>query len=189
MAPQVLWQSPPWWGRLLSSGGKVPGCLDPEKAAASEALWLPPVPEAVSFCSPHSHLCRLVSVESWNQDISRRYLGKAYGWFYKWIFFIFINGYSVFWWTLLLAWHLCHLWFTRPLPRLLWLLDSLLRSQLKVWYDCIYMFLVLQILKLSIFLLFYIFNALVLFGWKSFLFYSNLFDIMQTSCIFRQFFL
>ena len=38
--------------------GKVPGCLEPEKVAASEALWLPPVPEAVSFYSPHSHLCR-----------------------------------------------------------------------------------------------------------------------------------
>ena len=25
-------------------------CLEPEKGAASEALWLPPVPEAVSFC-------------------------------------------------------------------------------------------------------------------------------------------
>ena len=29
---------------------KVAGCLGPEKGAASEALWLPPVPEAVSFC-------------------------------------------------------------------------------------------------------------------------------------------
>ena len=40
---------------------KVPGCVEPETGAASEALWLPPVSEAVSFCSPHSHLCRLVS--------------------------------------------------------------------------------------------------------------------------------
>jgi hypothetical protein len=50
--------------------GKVPSCLETEKGAAFEALWLPPVPEAVSFCSPHSHLCRLVLVESGNQDVS-----------------------------------------------------------------------------------------------------------------------
>jgi hypothetical protein len=48
------------------------GCFDlePEKGAASEALWLLPVPEAVSFCSPHSHLCILVLVESQKQDQS-----------------------------------------------------------------------------------------------------------------------
>jgi hypothetical protein len=39
-----------------------------EKGAASEALWLLPVPEAVSFCSTHSHLCRLLLVESRIQD-------------------------------------------------------------------------------------------------------------------------
>ena len=61
--------------------GKVPGCLEPEKGAASEALWLPTVPEAVIFCSLHSHLCRLVSVESGNQDVSCRCSGKALlGW-------------------------------------------------------------------------------------------------------------
>jgi hypothetical protein len=27
--------------------GKVPGCLEPEKGFATEALWLQPVPEAV----------------------------------------------------------------------------------------------------------------------------------------------
>jgi hypothetical protein len=52
--------------------GKVPGCLEPEMGSASQSLWLLPVPEAVSFCSPHSHLCRLVSAESWNQDGSPR---------------------------------------------------------------------------------------------------------------------
>jgi hypothetical protein len=57
--------------------GKVSGCLEPKRGAASEALWLPPVSEAVSFCSPHSHLCKLVSVQSQNQDVSRRCLGKA----------------------------------------------------------------------------------------------------------------
>ena len=35
------------------------GCLEPEKGAASEALWLQLVPEAVSFCSAHFHLCIL----------------------------------------------------------------------------------------------------------------------------------
>jgi hypothetical protein len=29
---------------------RVAGCLEPEKGPASEALWLPPVPDAVSFC-------------------------------------------------------------------------------------------------------------------------------------------
>jgi hypothetical protein len=57
-------------GRVDTSplAGKVPGCLEPKKGAASEALWLLPVPEAVSFCSPHSHLCRLLLAESRNQD-------------------------------------------------------------------------------------------------------------------------
>ena len=55
--------------------GKVPGCLEPEKVSASEALWLLPVPEAVSFCSPHSHRLRLV-LESGNQDVSHRCSGN-----------------------------------------------------------------------------------------------------------------
>ena len=40
--------------------GKVPGYLEREMGSATEALWLLPVPETVSFCSSHSHLCRLV---------------------------------------------------------------------------------------------------------------------------------
>jgi hypothetical protein len=28
----------------------VAGCLEPEKGAAPEDLWLPPIPEAVRFC-------------------------------------------------------------------------------------------------------------------------------------------
>ena len=48
--------------------GKVSECLEPEMGSATEALWLLPVPEVVSFCSPHSHLCRIVSVESGSQD-------------------------------------------------------------------------------------------------------------------------
>jgi hypothetical protein len=72
------------WGKALlgwvdtySLARKVAGCLEPKKGAAWEALWLLPVPEAVSFCSSHSHLCRLLLVESWNQDGSCRCWGKA----------------------------------------------------------------------------------------------------------------
>jgi hypothetical protein len=56
---------------------KVPRCLEPETGSAPEAVWLPPVPEAVSFSSPHTHLCRLVSEESRYQDGSPRCSGKA----------------------------------------------------------------------------------------------------------------
>ena len=47
--------------------------MEPETRFAPEAVWLLPVPEAVSFCSPHSHLCRLVSEGSRNQDGSPSY--------------------------------------------------------------------------------------------------------------------
>jgi hypothetical protein len=57
--------------------GKLARCLEREKGSASISLWLLPVPETVSFCSPHSHLCRLVLVESRNQDFSQRCSGKA----------------------------------------------------------------------------------------------------------------
>jgi hypothetical protein len=40
-------------------------------------MSLLPVPEAVSFCSPHSHLRRLVSEGSRNQDGSPRCSSKA----------------------------------------------------------------------------------------------------------------
>ena len=74
----MLRQSPPGpGGHTYPLAGKVSGCLEPEKGAASEALWLPPVPEPISFCIPHSHLCRLVSVESGNQDVSHKCSGKA----------------------------------------------------------------------------------------------------------------
>ena len=58
------------WADTSPLAGKVPGCLEPEKGSASEALWLPPVPEAVNFCSPHSHQHRLVSAGSGNQDLA-----------------------------------------------------------------------------------------------------------------------
>jgi hypothetical protein len=45
--------------------------------SAPEAVSLLPGPEAVSFCGPHSHLCRLVSEGSGNQDGYPRCCGKA----------------------------------------------------------------------------------------------------------------
>jgi hypothetical protein len=47
---------------------KVPGCLEPESWHAPEAVWLPCVPEVVSFYRSHSHLCRLFSEGSRHQD-------------------------------------------------------------------------------------------------------------------------
>ena len=44
--------------------------------SASEAVWLLPVPETVSFYSSHSHLRRLVSEVSGNQDGSPRCSGN-----------------------------------------------------------------------------------------------------------------
>jgi hypothetical protein len=41
----------------------------------AELLW--PVPEAVSFCILHSHLCRIILEESWNQDVCSRCSGQA----------------------------------------------------------------------------------------------------------------
>ena len=70
-------KSLPGWADTYPLAGMVPGCLEPKKGAASEALWLLRVPEAVSFCSPHSYLCRLVLVESGNQDVSGRCSDKA----------------------------------------------------------------------------------------------------------------
>ena len=49
----------------------------PKTGSVPEAVSLLPVLEAVSFCSPHSHLCKLVSEGSGNQDGSPRCSGKA----------------------------------------------------------------------------------------------------------------
>jgi hypothetical protein len=63
--------SPKCCGEALPGGvgtsplaGKVPRCLEFEIWHALEALWLPPNPEAVSLCSPHSYLSRPVLVVS-----------------------------------------------------------------------------------------------------------------------------
>jgi hypothetical protein len=56
---------------------KVPICLEAEMGSAPEAVWLLPVPEAVSFYSPHSHLCRLISEGSGSQFGSPWCSGKA----------------------------------------------------------------------------------------------------------------
>jgi hypothetical protein len=57
--------------------GKVASCLGPEKGTALEALWLPPVPEAFSFCVLYSHLCRTLSAGSRNQDVCCRCSGLS----------------------------------------------------------------------------------------------------------------
>jgi hypothetical protein len=50
---------------------KVAGYLGPEKGAALEALWLPPVPEAISFCIPHTHLAE------YSQQVPRTKMSAA----------------------------------------------------------------------------------------------------------------
>ena len=49
-------------------GGRLSGAED---VAASEALWLSPVPETAGLCIPHPHPCSLPSAESWSQGHSR----------------------------------------------------------------------------------------------------------------------
>ena len=49
----------------------------PETGPVPEAVLPWPVPETVSFYSPHSHLRRLVLEGSGNQDASPRFFGKA----------------------------------------------------------------------------------------------------------------
>jgi hypothetical protein len=50
-------------------GGQLSGAED---GAASEALWLSPVPETAGLCIPHPHPYSLPSAESWSQGGSRQ---------------------------------------------------------------------------------------------------------------------
>jgi hypothetical protein len=75
-------------GKLSSyrEGAQISGvrtCLlaeyeGPKQGHFLEAVLLWPVPEAVSFCSPHSHLHRQVSEGSGNQVGAPRCSGKAF---------------------------------------------------------------------------------------------------------------
>jgi hypothetical protein len=76
-SPRCSGKALPGWLDTSPLAGKVLGCLDPEMGCASEAVLILPVPEAVSFCSPHSHLCRLVLERSSNQDGSPRCSGRC----------------------------------------------------------------------------------------------------------------
>ena len=60
-------------GHLCSDqeGGRLSGA---ENGAASEALWLSPVPETAGLCIPHPHPCSLPSAESRNQGGSHQNL-------------------------------------------------------------------------------------------------------------------
>jgi hypothetical protein len=95
-------------GQTLSSGQESSQISGAERGAALEVLWLPPVPEVVSFCIPHSHLCRILSVGSRNQDVCCRCSGNVLlGWgdpyplagkwsdrvfFLCWVNLIFLGG-------------------------------------------------------------------------------------------------
>jgi hypothetical protein len=65
-----------WLGRCPDVWS--PKCGLPQKLCflINISIFCLPVPEAVSFCSPHSHLCRLLLEESWNQDVSCRCSGQ-----------------------------------------------------------------------------------------------------------------
>ena len=52
--------------------GRCPDVWSSKRGPPQKLCGSLPIPEAVSFCSPHSHLCRLLSVESRNEDGSRR---------------------------------------------------------------------------------------------------------------------
>jgi hypothetical protein len=89
---QMLQQHPPGPGGHLSSGREGARISGAETGSATEALWLPTVPEAVSFCSPHSHLCRLVSAGSGNEDGSHRCSGKTLLYFFKGLIYFPFEG-------------------------------------------------------------------------------------------------
>ena len=78
MFPQVLWQSPPRPGGHLSSGREGAGMSGARNGSSPEAVSLLLLQKLCSFCSPHSHLCRLVSEGSGNQDDSSSCLGNPF---------------------------------------------------------------------------------------------------------------
>ena len=57
---------PPSWPKTKAQNRTCP---------SAELLW--PVPEDVSFCILHTHLCRILSEESWNQGVCSRCSGQA----------------------------------------------------------------------------------------------------------------
>jgi hypothetical protein len=57
---------PPSWPKTKAQNRTCP---------TADLLW--PVPEAVNFCIPHSHLCRILSAGSRNQDVCSQCSGQA----------------------------------------------------------------------------------------------------------------
>jgi hypothetical protein len=78
----------PGWVDTSPLAGKVPGCLEHEKESATEGLWLPPGPGAVSFYSPHSHLCRLVLAGSGKQNFFSGSINLA---FYRFLVHLWVS--------------------------------------------------------------------------------------------------
>jgi hypothetical protein len=74
---QCSGQALPAWADPYPLVGKLASCLGPEKGAALEAQWLPPVPEAFSFCILYSHLSRIHSAGALNQDVCCQSSGQA----------------------------------------------------------------------------------------------------------------
>jgi hypothetical protein len=74
----ALAMAPPRLGRHLSSGREGARMSGAKMGPALQALWLPPDSIAVSFCRPHSHLCRLVLTGYGNQDVSSRCSGNGF---------------------------------------------------------------------------------------------------------------
>ena len=70
--PHLLSESEPSQEATSPLAGKVPGCLEHEMGLPHKQCHFCMSQKLCSFCSPHSHLCRLVSEGSRNQDGSPR---------------------------------------------------------------------------------------------------------------------
>ena len=77
MAPVDAPAKPSQAGQTPFSGREGARMSGARSRPALEVLCLLPDPEAVSFCSPHSHLCTLVLVGSRKEDVSRVCSGKT----------------------------------------------------------------------------------------------------------------